>query len=73
MLLSVSDKGVGIAAGFAQRAFERFSRADNAQGRGGTGLGLSIVDAIARAHQGRAYAGDGATVTIELPCRASQP
>ena len=36
------------------RAFERFTRADEARGSGGAGLGLAIVAAVARAHGGRA-------------------
>ncbi len=72
LLLRVSDEGPGFPADFAPHAFERFSRADTARGRGGTGLGLAIVDAIARAHHGRVYTGDGATVTIALPRGAWQ-
>ena len=52
--LHVSDEGTGIAASFLPRAFDRFSRADAARGRGGAGLGLAIVDLIARAHGGEA-------------------
>jgi heavy metal sensor kinase len=50
----VEDEGEGVPAGFAERAFERFTRADEARGGGGAGLGLAIVQAIARAHGGRA-------------------
>jgi heavy metal sensor kinase len=52
--LHVEDEGEGLPPGFADRAFERFTRADEARGGGGAGLGLAIVDAIARAHGGQA-------------------
>jgi signal transduction histidine kinase len=69
--LHVTDEGPGIPEDFIDRAFERFSRADTARGRGGTGLGLAIVDSIARAHGGSAHARNrpegGADVWIELP------
>jgi two-component system, OmpR family, sensor kinase len=67
----VLDDGPGFPPGFAERAFERFSRADEARGRGGTGLGLAIVRTIAGAHGGGAGARNrpdgGADVWIELP------
>jgi heavy metal sensor kinase len=63
--LRVSDEGPGFAPGFAPRAFERFSRADESRGTGGAGLGLAIVAAVAEAHGGSA-AVSGATVTIRL-------
>ena len=69
--LAVSDEGAGFAPEFLPHAFERFSRADAARSGGGVGLGLAIVDAIARAHHGRATAanreGAGAIVTVSLP------
>jgi signal transduction histidine kinase len=67
--LEVSDGGEGFAPGFADRAFERFARGDQARTRTGTGLGLSIVRAIAQAHGGHAdiAPGPGATVRIWLP------
>ena len=52
--LHVEDEGEGLPPGFADHAFERFSRADEARGGGGAGLGLAIVAAIARAHGGKA-------------------
>jgi signal transduction histidine kinase len=69
--LHVSDRGSGIPPEFVARAFDRFSRADVARAGGGSGLGLAIVDAIARAHGGRAGAanrpGGGADVWLDLP------
>jgi signal transduction histidine kinase len=53
--LHVRDEGPGFPAAFAPRAFDRFSRADEARGRGGAGLGLSIVELVARAHGGEAH------------------
>jgi signal transduction histidine kinase len=68
--LHVADKGPGLPAAFLPRAFDRFSRADEARSRGGTGLGLSIVELIARAHGGEAGAGNrpggGADVWITV-------
>ena len=69
--LHVEDRGPGFPPHFIDRAFERFSRPDQARAGKGTGLGLAIVDAIARAHRGSAHAanrdGSGADVWIELP------
>jgi heavy metal sensor kinase len=74
--LHVTDEGPGFPPGFAPRAFDRFSRADEARGRSGTGLGLAIVDLIAKAHGGGAQAGQrpdgGADVWIVLE-RAQAP
>jgi two-component system OmpR family sensor kinase len=68
--LHVIDQGDGFPPDFLGRAFERFSRADDARGRGGAGLGLSIVAAIAEAAGGRAAArntADGADAWIAIP------
>ena len=65
--------GGGFDPGFVERAFEPFSRADEARARahGGAGLGLAIVRAVAEAHGGTVEAGDrpggGASVTIRVP------
>ena len=71
--LHVTDDGPGFGAAFVDRAFDRFSRADVARGRGGVGLGLTIVRTIAQAHGGDARArdlpGGGADVWIALPQR----
>jgi signal transduction histidine kinase len=68
--LHVRDEGAGFPPGFAARAFDRFSRADEARPRPGSGLGLAIVQTIAHAHGGSAGVsqtpGD-ADVWISLP------
>jgi signal transduction histidine kinase len=68
--LHVSDEGPGFPPEFLPRAFERFTRADEARTRGGTGLGLAIAAAVAGAHGGTAHARNiagGADVWIALP------
>jgi two-component system OmpR family sensor kinase len=69
--LHVLDRGAGFAPEFAQRAFERFTRADEARAGGGAGLGLAIAQVIAAAHGGSAHvarrSGGGADVWLTLP------
>jgi signal transduction histidine kinase len=68
--IHVRDEGKGFPPAFLPRAFERFTRADEARTRGGTGLGLAIASAIAIAHGGSAHAEnreDGPDVWIRLP------
>lgn len=69
--LHVTDEGAGFPEDFLPHAFERFTRADAARGRGGAGLGLAIVDTIATAHDGTARAANrpegGADVWLTLP------
>ena len=68
----VSDQGEGFVPEFAERAFDRFTRAESGRTTSGSGLGLAIVRAIAQAHGGTAEAGagpggKGAAVTMRLP------
>jgi two-component system, OmpR family, sensor kinase len=68
--LHVRDEGEGFPPAFLPRAFERFSRADQARGGGSAGLGLAIASAVAQAHGGSAHARNGepgADVWIALP------
>ena len=68
--LHVADRGAGFDGDFLARAFDRFSRADEARGSSGAGLGLSIVRLIAEAHGGSVGAanrpGGGADVWLTL-------
>jgi signal transduction histidine kinase len=70
--IHVTDEGTGFPEGFVERAFERFSRADEARSGAGAGLGLSIVRAVAEAHGGSAAVGEGADVWVSVP-KAPQP
>ncbi|HEY6275246.1 MAG TPA: HAMP domain-containing sensor histidine kinase [Streptosporangiaceae bacterium] len=72
-ILEVADQGPGLTREQAERAFERFYRADQARARttGGAGLGLAIVAALVSAHGGTvgvdSEPGQGATFRITLP------
>ena len=73
IVISIRDKGIGIAPEHLPRLFERFYRVDAARSRdaGGTGLGLAIVKHVAAAHGGRvsvdSLPGKGSTFRIHLP------
>jgi two-component system OmpR family sensor kinase len=71
--VAVQDEGPGFGAGLGDRAFERFTRGDEARSSEGAGLGLAIVRAIAEAHGGSAAIADGpggTSVRLWLPDRA---
>jgi signal transduction histidine kinase len=68
--IHVRDHGGGIGPELRTRAFERFTRGDEAREGGGAGLGLALVASIADAHGatvGIDDAGPGADVWLRLP------
>jgi CheY-like chemotaxis protein len=71
--VSVTDRGIGIAADKMDRLFRPFSRAHDRSATGieGFGLGLSICERIVRAHGGtfdvRSAPGEGSTFSFTLP------
>ena len=73
VLLSVKDRGIGIARENFERIFDDFYRLKEAREltSEGAGLGLAIVRHIARAHGGRVEVrsspGEGSTFTLVLP------
>jgi len=78
-VLTVTDRGIGIAPEALPNVFDRFYRADFARSRGagGVGLGLAIVKAIVSAHDGAvsitSKPGQGTTILVELPLAGSAP
>ncbi|MBV9894983.1 MAG: PAS domain S-box protein [Chloroflexi bacterium] len=74
VLLEVSDRGIGLPPETAERIFDAFSRASNAEERQitGMGLGLYICRNIVEQHHGRIWArsegeGAGTTMCVWLP------
>lgn len=78
-VLAASDDGPGMPDDFLPRAFERFSRPDDARTRtaGGSGLGLALVRAVARGAGGDVTARNtrpGLRVEMRMPvCENSHP
>ncbi|TVP90337.1 MAG: PAS domain S-box protein [Pseudomonadaceae bacterium] len=74
--ISVTDRGMGIAAEFQSRIFHRFAQADSSSTRqhGGTGLGLAISRELVRQMNGdmsfSSTEGEGACFWFDLPARA---
>lgn len=76
-ILSVSDRGKGIAAEHVPHLFDRFYRVDASRSSetGGTGLGLAICRSLVEAHGGwisvQSRLGAGTVFQISLPRSAS--
>ena len=74
-VVTVRDRGVGIAESDLPYIFDRFYRAqsEHTKNVGGSGLGLHIVHALVRAHGGtidvHSEPGEGTTFTLRMPVR----
>jgi PAS domain S-box-containing protein len=70
LLLSVTDRGIGIPAADLPRLFESFHRGTNVGNIQGTGIGLHIVKECVELHRGtievQSTAGGGATFHVRL-------
>ncbi len=70
ILLTVADRGPGIAQEDRSRAVERFVRLEQSRSQPGLGLGLSLASAVARLHGGELTLednGPGLKSVIALP------
>lgn len=75
-VITVSDRGPGIAAADRERALKRFVRLEVSRSRPGTGLGLSLVTAVAQMHGGTLRLEDnapGLRAVLELPLDPAPP
>lgn len=72
----VEDEGPGFPADFADRAFDPFTRSDDARNRntGGAGLGLAIARGLVLAHDGHIWVepGAGGRIAFTLPPAAAR-
>jgi len=75
VLLSVTDRGIGVAKGEQKKIFEKFYRAEDSlvHETKGSGLGLALVQHIMQAHGGSveidSSVGKGSTFTLVLPIK----
>src|SRR6185436_2396122 len=73
LLVSVSDRGIGVARSEHKKIFEKFYRAEDSlvHETKGSGLGLPLVRHIMEAHGGwievESNPGRGSTFTLVLP------
>ena len=73
VVVSVSDKGMGIPKDHLPKVFDRFHRVDNRDTRevGGTGIGLYLVKHLVEAHGGKIWVesevGKGSSFIFTLP------
>jgi signal transduction histidine kinase len=70
-IISVADKGIGIAPEFHDKVFQIFQRLHAQDEYPGTGIGLAVVKKAVALLDGRTWvestAGDGSTFYVELP------
>jgi signal transduction histidine kinase len=75
ILISVTDRGIGVGKADQKKIFEKFYRAENSllHETKGSGLGLALVQHIMEAHGGtvevESTPGKGSTFTLVLPLR----
>jgi len=78
VLLSVADRGIGVAKGELKKIFNKFYRAEDSlvHETKGSGLGLALVRHIMEAHGGEVQVesapGKGSSFTLVLPLKRDQ-
>jgi signal transduction histidine kinase len=76
VVLTVADRGPGIAPADRARVLDRFVRLEGSRSRPGSGLGLSLAAAVARMHGGTVELEDnrpGLRVRVTLPAAPDEP
>ena len=71
MIITISDKGIGIAANDLEHLYSSFHRGKNATNIQGTGLGLHIVkrylDLLGGTIDAHSILSEGSTFTLTIP------
>jgi two-component system, OmpR family, sensor kinase len=71
IVITVSDRGIGIPASDLEHLFERYHRGSNVSGIVGTGVGLYLVKTAVELHHGtvevQSREGEGSRFTVRLP------
>jgi signal transduction histidine kinase len=76
IVITVADRGPGIADADRDRATDRFFRAESARNTAGSGLGLALVAAVAQVHNGNLRLLDnhpGLRAIITCPTLKTEP
>jgi signal transduction histidine kinase len=77
LLVTVSDRGIGIPERDRARLFERYFRGTNVSGIAGSGVGLHLVAMVLEQHGGtievESREGAGSSFRVRLPVRAAAP
>jgi two-component system, OmpR family, sensor kinase len=76
VVVTVTDRGIGIPASDLDRLFERYHRGSNVSGIVGTGIGLHLVKMVVDLHAGSVEVasklGQGTCFTLRLPIGSKQ-